>query len=78
MSQTATIIIAIIALIGLFYPTISSFFQKDAEDPDGITSTGDDIFAIRNKKGELIEVDFTKSDAAEKSILFLTALLEKY
>ena len=68
MSQTATIIIAIIAGIAFFYPLISSLFQSVPDDfSDRIIPTGHRMYATRNKKGELVEVDLNKADVEQFS-----------
>lgn len=83
MSSTAAIIIAIISGSVFIYSNILVFFQiqeqiKNEKDPDGIISTGHRKYAIRNKEGELVEIDFKASDAAEQVIPFFAAMLEKY
>lgn len=83
MSSTAAIIIAIISGSVFIYSNILLFFQiqeqiQNEKDPDKIISTGHRKYAIRNKEGELVEIDFEASDVGEKAIRFFSAMEEKY
>lgn len=79
MSSTATIIIAIISGIVFIYSNALYFIEiHNEKEPDDFISMGNRKYAVRNKEGELVEVDFKQPDAPEQAIRFLSAMLEKY
>lgn len=80
MSSTATIIIAIISGVVFIYSNALYFIEmQNIQDPDDIIiSMGDRKYAVRNKEGELVEVDFKEPDVEEKLMRFFSAILEKY
>lgn len=78
MSQTATIIIAIITGTIFLYSLISSTIEqlKFYKDPNPIITTGDGKYAVKNKEGELVEIDLNQSDAPEQLLRFLVTIEE--
>ena len=77
MSSTATIIIAIISGVVFIYSNALYFIEmQKQEQPGDIISTGPRKYAVRNKEGELVEVDFESSDARRQLFVFLKTYLE--